>query len=105
MRRLTKGTVEYLIVDLHDELEEVDTLIGTGLKYDVKNRDGTDIDGNVFNQLSGTVDVTFPMQARCLIDTTPATILEAQYQLFINFDAFAESPRLGPFEFQVSLDG
>jgi hypothetical protein len=97
MEHLTKGTKEYLVVDIEDRLGGITTLVGTNPIFDVRVRDAT---GWVQQNQVVSVNV---MKALCLIDTTLAGYVAGSvFELFITFTAAPEAPRLGPFAFDVS---
>lgn len=94
MERLPVGTIEYLIVDVSDQLGNLTTLDGTVLTFDVKPEDpaGTPM----YTNQPATNDV---MKVKCLIDTS--TWVPGEYSLFITIHATPEQPRLGPYKFKV----
>lgn len=91
---LTKGTIEFLPIRVSDALGNLLTLDGTGLAYDLyhDNEDETVVVTSQSAQNSG-------MLALPLIDTT--SLAEGPYNVFIQFTAFPELPRLGPYKFRV----
>lgn len=92
--RLTKGTKEYVPVDVVDGSGSVTDLSGATPLYDVLDSEDT------FLYEDETPSAT-AMQLRCLIDTTSTgPTSEAwdagAYRLFVKFTAGSEIVRLGP---------
>lgn len=99
METLVQGTIEYLVVDVADRLGDVTTLVGTSPVYNVYRRADN---VQVITNLSALVDVSKPMQLRCLIDTSNGTTWTAEeYELYVKWTAGAETPEHGPFRFYV----
>jgi len=92
MERLTKGTIEFLIIPITDTQGNL-TNIGAAT-YDLYT--GDDAATEILSGISCVVD---GMKILPLIDTT--NLAEGPYDLFVNFIAPPESPRLGPFRFRV----
>lgn len=95
MQKVTKGSTEYLVVDVTDRLGQITTLVGTLPKYDVMNSAGT----LVMNQATAIAE---GMKLKCLVNTSAWA--EDKYRLFINFANSPEAPKLGPFYFKVTDD-
>jgi hypothetical protein len=94
MERLPVGTKEYLIVDVSDRLDNLTTLDGVVITFDVLSED---IEVNpMYESQPASND---GMSVKCLIDTTDWD--PDEYSLFIDFIAAPEEPRLGPFKFKV----
>ena len=96
---LTRGTVETLLVDLEDLLENMTSLAGSGALFDVKTRSGAAMitDGAV------TFDPTEPMRAQCLVNTQIPTLWPAgKYFLALKFSFLPDAPILGGLEFHVN---
>lgn len=93
MQEYPVGTIEYFVVDVTDRLAAITSLDGYTLTFDVVYREtGT----KLYDAESADNDV---MKIKCLIDTTGWDL--GIYQLYTNIVAIPESPRLGPFEFEV----
>jgi hypothetical protein len=92
MERLPVGTKEYLIVDVSDRLNNLTTLDGTVITFDVNHENGTE----KYDDEPASND---GMKVRCLIDTTGWE--PDEYGLFITIFAAPEQPRLGPYAFKV----
>ncbi|SRR6266576_1063114 len=93
---LPKGTIEHLIVQVKDRLNNVSNLETLTPRYDIRREGGTEY---LFTALSATV---IGMTLYCLVDTTPDGYTNGTYELFVYFDNLPEIPRLGPFEFDVN---
>lgn len=92
--RLTKGTKEYVPVDVVDGSGATTDLSGATPKYDVLN------DAGSYIYTAATPTATL-MRLSCLIDTTstgPTGVAWATgaYRLFVTFTAGSEKVRLGP---------
>lgn len=94
MVTLTKGTIEYVPIKVSDALGNLNTLDGTGLSYDLYHDD--EAETVVLTNQSAT---NAGMIALPLVNTT--ALAEGDYRLFIKFQAFPETPRLGPYKFRV----
>lgn len=95
---MNKGAKEHLIVDVVDRLKNLASLDGAGSKYDIRKRRASN--WIVQNQPANSIGLT----AYCLVDTSLAGYDESgTYELFLSFDNFPESPRLGPFDFEVNF--
>lgn len=94
MVTLTKDTIEYLPIKVNDALGNLDTLDGTGLAYDLYHDD--EAETVVLTNQSAAND---GMIALPLINTIG--LAEGPYRVFIKFQAFPETPRLGPYKFRV----
>jgi len=92
MEKLTKGTIEFLVLPITDTQGNL-TNIGAAT-YDLYTGDD---DATVV--VSGVSCVVDGMKILPLIDTT--TLAEGPYDLFVTFSAAPETPRLGPFRFRV----
>lgn len=93
---LPKGSVEHLIVDISDRLENLTSLAGTNARYDIRARAASTW---IVQSLPAT---TIGMSAYCLVDTSDSQYTYGRYELYVQFDNLPESPRLGPFEFEVN---
>lgn len=94
---LPRGTVEHIIVDVADRLANLTDLTGTNVRYDIRSLGGSTW---IAQGLSAT---TIGMSAYCLVDTTLTAYDESgRFELFLQFDNLPESPRLGPFDFEVN---
>lgn len=93
-----KGTKEYYVVDLLDRLQNVDDLAtdATSWKYDTYDPSGVLIS----DDLNATPQT---MRLLCLIDTTDVAYVEGTtgYRLFVQLIIGPESPRIGPFLFDI----
>lgn len=92
MERLTKGTVEYLIIPVTDSLGNVTEL--DAATYDIYT--GDDEQTVVLEGGNATVN---GMTVFALVDTANMDI--GPYDLFVQFSIPPETPRLGPFRFKV----
>lgn len=93
------GSIETVMVDVNDSLDNLITLVGTGAVYTVQDKSGN-IKMNNQNVIVQAPDL---MVARCLIDTTAGgNWSPGHYFLYIRFTASPDSPRLGPLEFKVN---
>lgn len=92
MERLTKGTIEYLVIPVTDTLGNITSI--DSAKYDIYT--GDDAQTAVLEGADAVVD---GMKILPLIDTTDMD--EGPYDLFVTFSVFPEYPRLGPFRFRV----
>lgn len=91
---LPKGTKENLIVDVTDRLENLTTLDGANGTFDVRlKNDGA-------NWVTQGAIINIGMRAFCLVDTGTWDV--GTYELFLNFSALPEVPRVGPVEFEVA---
>lgn len=93
MQEYPVGTKEYFVVDVADRLGAIDTLDTYDITFDVIYRETGE---KLYDAESADNDV---MKIKCLIDTTDWDL--GIYQLYTNILATPESPRLGPFEFEV----
>jgi hypothetical protein len=89
---LPKGTKEFLAVTVDDKLNNITTLEGETVTFDVRGEDDALVvtDGPTILQ---------SMIALCLVDTT--TWDEGKYRLFLKIDIAPQRPVLGPFKFDV----
>lgn len=93
MITLPRGTKENLIVDVTDRLGSLTTLNGANSTFDIRKK------GEAW-LLQGQSVINIGMRAYCLIDTSSWVV--GVYELFINFQALPEQPRIGPHEFEVA---
>lgn len=97
MEVLVKDTVEPLIVDMRDRLENTtDMSTVANLRFDVKDKDG-----NV--ALANGVPSTDGMKVICPIDTTGLGWEEDEYHVFIKFTDGSMSPVLFAGKFRLTL--
>lgn len=96
MEVLTRGTKEYLIVEITDTLSNLTTLVGADPTFDVVTDDDEET-----AVITGQSCIVQNMLALCLMDTTDPDFEEGQYKAFVKFNALPEVPRLGPFRFRV----
>src|SRR5262245_53161633 len=97
MESLVKGSIEYLVVDVDDELGNLTTLTGTNPTFTTRTSDDAEtvIQSNTAAGVSG-------LRALCLIDTTLAGYAVAKrYKLTLKFTNLPEVPILGPYEFKI----
>lgn len=94
MEEFSEGTIEYFVVDVTDRLNNLTTLDGYDLTFDVKRKDS--LEANKYTNEPATND---GMKILCLIDTTDWD--HDTYNLWTKIIATPESPRLGPFEFLI----
>lgn len=92
MERLPLGSKEYLVIDVTDRLNNLTTLDGVAMTFDVTDNEGT-------SKLSNQPASNEGMRAYCLIDTAGWT--PDEYRLTLELTIGAETPRLGPFPFKV----
>lgn len=92
MEKLTKGTIEFLVIPVTDTQGNLTSI--PAATYDLYT--GNDAATEVLSGVSCVVD---GMKILPLIDTT--SLDEGPYDLFVNFSASPEFPRLGPFRFRV----
>lgn len=90
------GTIEYYPVKVYDTFENLTTLDGTGLTFDVYKDDENET--SVFTNRAATNE---GLVALPLIDTVADCDEEGPYLMWIKFNALPEVPRLGPFRFRV----
>lgn len=95
MIELNKGTIEEVVVDVVDLLENLATLSGTSPLFKVYKPDETD----PIQTGTPTVD---GLRALCLIDTTPDDYTPGEYDLYISFVTAPETPLLGPVKFRLN---
>lgn len=90
------GTIEYYPVKVFDTFENLTTLDGTGLTFDVfkDDEDETVVFQNRVCSNEG-------LYALPLIDTVADCDELGPYLMWIKFNALPEIPRLGPFKFRV----
>lgn len=92
MEKLTKGTIEFLVIPITDTLGNLESI--DAATYDLYTGDAEETE-----VLTGEACTVTDMKILPLIDTTD--LEEGPYDLFINFSAPPETPRLGPFRFRV----
>jgi hypothetical protein len=92
MERLTKGTIEFMVIPVTDTMGNLTEI--TAATYDIYTGDD-----DATAVLEGGVAVCDGMKILPLINTTAMD--EGPYDLFVNFEALPEFPRLGPFRFRV----
>lgn len=92
---IPKGSKESIIVDLRDRTGNITDFSPLSTKFDVRKKNDTSY---IQQDIAATVVGT---RAFCLVDTTLIEYVAGQYELFVHFDNFPESPRLGPVEFPV----
>lgn len=93
MQEYAVGTKEYFVVEVTDRLENLTTLDPYTITFDVKEkRTGDDkyTDASASNE---------GMSVLCLLDTSGWDV--GRYLLWTTIVAEPESPRLGPFEFEL----
>lgn len=95
---LNKGTVENVVVEVDDKLDNLLTLVGTIPMFDTRLEDEEDDTIFIEQNVSATVD---GLRAYCLIDTTQDIYIEGDYELYLHFTNLPEAPRLGPMKFTV----
>jgi len=92
MEKLTKGTIEFLVIPVTDTLGNLTSI--DSATYDLYT--GDDAAEEIVLGVTCTVD---GMKILPMIDTTDLD--EGPYDLFVTFEALPEIPRLGPFRFRV----
>lgn len=92
--KVPKGSIQYWPVKVFDAFNLINTLDGLDVRFDIYKADEaeTEIITNGSADNSGMI-------ALPLVDST--TLDEGLYKLFISFVASPQTPRLGPFFFQV----
>lgn len=96
---LVKGTIEYLIYDLVDRLQELDDLTPTNPRFDIFNPQGTLI---LANQ---PLVVPAPgMEVRALVDTTGVLYVAGagNYSVYLRFDTSPETPYMHGGDFTIT---
>jgi hypothetical protein len=95
---LKKGTVEPLIVDLRDRLENItDMATVTNLRFDV-------LDPDDVVMMSNATPATDLMKVICVIDTTGVGWVNNEYRLYIKYTDGSTSPILLVGKFRVEDD-
>jgi len=96
---LPKGTKEYVVVEVTDELNNLVDLTSTTPKFDVKKEDNS----LVITQATPVIQV---MKLFCMIDTrtSPGTWPAGEYRVYVDFTTAPELPRIGPFPFTINDD-
>lgn len=92
--KIPKGSIQYWPVQILSAFGTITTLDGKDCRYDLYKADDdeTDIVLNAAAENDGMI-------ALPLIDST--TLDEGLYKVFISFVASPQTPKLGPFYFQV----
>jgi 5-hydroxyisourate hydrolase-like protein (transthyretin family) len=93
-KRVTKGSVQYWPVKVFDAFETINSLTGLDLRFDLYKAD--DAETQIITNASASNN---GMIALPLIDT--GSLDEGLYKLYISFVASPQTPKLGPFYFQV----
>lgn len=94
-KKIAKGSIQYWPVEVMDAFNQIASLTGLDVRYDlylVADDSDTEIVANATAGNEGMI-------ALPLIDST--TLAEGLYKLFISFVASPQTPRLGPFFFKV----
>jgi hypothetical protein len=94
MEEIRVGSIEVLVVDVTDKLENLTTLPPT-TRYDVFDKAGN-------GKMVDMIPVIAGMRAECIIDTSAGTWTPGYYFLYLRFSSNLEFPRLGPLEFKVN---
>ena len=95
---LNKGTIEPVIVNMRDRLENVlDMAAVTNLRFDVK-----DSAGNA--EVTNGVPSTDGMKVICVIDTTGVGWTTDEYRLYLKFTDGSTTPELLVGKFRVEDD-
>lgn len=96
---VTQGSIETLVIDLDDALDNLSDLSGTGCEFQVRKHDNTVIQDWSPIQTY----VAKPMRAGCLVNTTvPSLWASSRYGIYLRFTANLDTPVVGPFEFSVN---
>lgn len=95
MIEINKGTVEEIVVDVVDLLNNLTTLTGTSPTFKVY------ANGILAAVQTGTPTIS-SLRALCLIDTTLAGYVPGEYNLYVGFTNVPETPLLGPVKFRVN---
>lgn len=91
---LPKGTKEFLVVVVADRLGNIDDLA-----------DAADVTFTVLDETDTKVvdaestNIQDKLSVLCLVDTSGWT--EGSYRLFVDIDISPQTPKLGPFRFDV----
>lgn len=96
IEQFSLGTIEFYPVKVYDTFENLATLDGTGLTFDVYKDDEDET--AVFTDRAATNEGLIALP---LIDTVADCDEEGPYNMWIKFNALPEVPRLGPFRFRV----
>lgn len=116
MDSFTQGTKEYYVIDISDETQEITSLVGATITYDIKNANAQFLATN----LTGTLNPSNPMELWLMLDTTingagggatPANSHDGTvhtwwaggvYEIYVKFSGIgSEAPMLGPFSVNV----
>lgn len=92
--RVPKGSVQYWPVKVNDAFETIVTLDGLDVRFDIYKDDEAETPVIENGSASNSGMIALP-----LVDST--ALDEGRYKLFISFVASPQTPRLGPFFFQV----
>jgi hypothetical protein len=96
---VTQGSIETLIIDLDDAIDQLTDLSTTSCTFEVKDRAGA-------VKQAATAIVTYgghPMRAGCRVDTTqPSLWPSSRYSIYLTFTDNPDTPVVGPFEFSVN---
>lgn len=92
--RVTKGTKEFVEVDVIDTTETVSDLSTASPTFDVYEGDG-DAGAHRITAQAASAD---GMILHCLVDTTTGTWNLGRHSVYVKFTVGSEVPRLGPFE-------
>lgn len=93
---ITQGSKETILADIADRTNQLATLAGSNVRYDVKDKNGA-------YKMQDFAAVVVGMQAKCLIDTTLGGVwASGKYSLYVRFVDGVESPVMGPIHFSVN---
>ena len=96
---VTQGTIETLLINLDDALDNLVTLVGANAQYEVRRRDGTVMQAWAAIQTY----IAKPRVAGCLVNTTvPSLWPSVRYHIYMRFVDNPDTPVVGPFEFSVN---
>lgn len=96
MEVLVKNTVEPIIVDMRDRLENIaDMATVTNLRFDVKDKDGN-------AEITNGIPTTDGMKVICLIDTTASSWTEDEYHLYVKYTDGSATPYLFAGKFRLT---
>lgn len=94
-KKIAKGSIQYWPVEVFDAFSTINSLDGLDVRFDlylVEDDSDTEIIANGSADNSGMI-------ALPLVDST--TLAEGLYKVFISFVASPQTPKLGPFFFQI----
>lgn len=95
---LTQGTIETLLIDIEDRLENLGNLETAGAVFTVRDKNNDD----KMTDVLVTVDPAFPLRAQCVVDTTFGGVWETgKYVVYISFQNNPDTPVIRAGDFVV----